>query len=67
MRLFIIRVNKTEYDKCDSIAILAKTKEKAIQIATKTHEIFIDNIYEIEEINIDEESIVLESMRWGSY
>lgn len=65
MKLFVIDVDKTEWDECDAISVLAETKDRAIELAIKQHEIFIDNIDNIEEVDIYNEGVVLESIKWG--
>lgn len=65
MKLFVITVDETEWDECDAIAILAKSKEEAIEIAIRQHRIFLNNIDEVEEIELDHQGIVLESVKWG--
>lgn len=65
MKLFVITVDETEWDECDAIAVLAKNKEKAIDIAVRQHHIFLNNIDEVEEIELDHQGIVLESVKWG--
>lgn len=65
MKIFVVYPLETDWDNCDGMAILAKNKERAIEIAEQEHSYFIDNIYKVEEIGTKEERIIHESFKWG--
>ncbi|HBI91283.1 MAG TPA: hypothetical protein DDY58_01920 [Terrisporobacter glycolicus] len=61
MRLFIIDVQEWEYDCVESVAVLAKDKDKAIELAIEYDDFFKNNIGEIKEKSLTEESVVHQS------
>lgn len=58
MRLFVIDVDKQEYDRVSSVAVFAENKERAIEIAVEYDNIFENNIESISEISVDSEGVV---------
>jgi len=61
MKLFIVNVKEWEYDFVDSVAVLAKDKDKAIELAIEYDDFFKNNIGEIEEKSLTKESVVHQS------
>lgn len=61
MKLFIVNVKEWEYDFVDSVVVLAKDKDKAIELAIEYDNFFENNIGEIEEKSLTKESIVHQS------
>lgn len=61
MKLFIVNVKEWEYDFVDSVAVLAKDKDKAIELAIEYDNFFKNNIGEIEEKSLTKESVVHQS------
>lgn len=65
MKLFTVNVKKYEYDDVCSVAVLAKNKERAIELAIQYNNIFEDNIENIEELNIKNEGVVHDHVLYG--
>ena len=65
MKLFVVNVEDWKYDFIDSVVVLAKDKDKAIELAIDYDDFFENNIGEVEEICLTEESIVHESVIHG--
>lgn len=61
MKLFIVNVKEWEYDFVDSVVVLAKDKDKAIELAIEYDNFFENNIGEIEEKSLTKESVVHQS------
>ena len=61
MKLFIVNVKEWEYDFVDSVAVLAKDKDKPIELTIEYDNFFKNNIGEIEEKSLTEESVVHKS------
>ena len=65
MKLFIVNVESPEYDFVSSVAVLAKSKDRAIELAIEYDDFFEDNIGEIEEVCIEGERVVHEDIMYG--
>lgn len=65
MKLFIISVNEYDWDRSESIAILAETKERAIELAIEHDSIYKDNIFDVEEDDMTTEGVILDAIHHG--
>lgn len=65
MKLFVVNVEDWEYDFVDSVVVLAEDKEKAIELAICYDDFFENNIGEVDEICLTEQSVVHESVIHG--
>lgn len=65
MKIYKIYAKYVDWDCCKMCAVLAENEEQARKLAIKHHSDLKDNIREVEEIPLENPSVLASDIKWG--